>query len=102
PSVAGRLVEVPASRLPNDNEVGETVNCATPVPVKPMASGVLTALLTTEMLPGTEVPELGVNCAVYVTLCPTDSVIGSVTPVTPNADPVTLIWEIVALAVPVF
>ena len=102
PKVAGRLVELPSSTLPNDSEVGDIVNCAIPVPVKPIVSGVLAALLTTDIVPETELPEDGVNCAVQVTLCPTDNVIGSVTPVTLNADPETLICEIVALAAPVF
>ena len=68
PKVAGNVAEFPSSKLPNEREVGDIVNCATPVPVRPIVSGVLTALLTTEMLPETELPEMGVNCTVYVTL----------------------------------
>lgn len=74
--------------------------CA-PVPESDTLNGEFTALLTIETLPVTAPYVPGVNVALNEVFCPAASMNGTDSPLMLNALPLTLVWDIVALALPV-
>lgn len=83
--------------------VGEAANpgCV-PAPVNAIVRGEFGALLETEILPLAFPTDVGENCAVKFILCPGWIVCPFGEPLIVNPAPVTLAWEIVTLADPVF
>src|SRR5579863_3322740 len=72
-----------------------------PVPERGSLLGELVALLTTARLPFTAPTAVGEKSTFRLVFCPAGRVYGKLRPVTLYPDPVTGIWEIVTLAVPV-
>jgi hypothetical protein len=75
---------------------------AIPVPVRLIPSGELGALLTKEIEPVELVAAVGVKTALKLALLPGAMVNGVVNPVKLKPLPVTLAWETVRLALPLF
>jgi len=85
--------------------VGVAASCgcgAMPLPLVAMASGVLDALLTSEIEPVTFPADVGANTTLNVAFWPAAMLIGSVRPEMLKPAPVTFALEIVRLALPPF
>lgn len=94
---------VPMTTLPKLALAGVTANCAwMPAPLKAMVVGELLALFATETLPVTLPAADGEKVTLRGALCPAARVNGVVIPLAAKPLPVTLIWEILKLAVPAF
>jgi hypothetical protein len=98
--------EVPVVTLPKLNPVGLMPRvriAAIPVPLSATGGGELEALLTMETLPDTAPTEVGRKVTVIVVCCPAFTFKGNVNPLTvKKAEPVSVTWVIVKVAVPVF
>ena len=99
-----RELLLPTLTLPKLKLVGFAVItyvAATPVPLSATAKGDPGALLVIDMLPLTLPAAVGAKAALNATLAPAATVCAE-SPVWLKPTPVTLTWEIVRLAVPVF
>src|SRR5216684_4550154 len=74
---------------------------ATPMPLRPTDVGEVGALLTIEMLPEAEPTEVGWKATVIVVCCPALTFKGSENPLTVKAEPVSVNWVMLNVAVPV-
>jgi hypothetical protein len=93
----------PSTTLPKLNVVGDTLSSAcTPVPVNATVNGESLASLVTVIVPVAIAVAVGANPTVSVTLCDAFTLAGTVTPLTLNPAPLALIFEILAVAFPVF
>jgi hypothetical protein len=94
---------LPRFTLPKLRLVGFAVSrkvALTPVPLRPIISGELGALLISETVPVTLPAALGLKAALNVALLPAAMVSGTVRPVMLKPLPDTVAWEIVTLALP--
>ena len=104
-SVTLFALALPVFTLPKLKFAGlaETVtDAATPVPLSATAAGVLDALLVMLTMPVKPPAAAGANCALKVVLFPAAIDDGVVRPVTLYPAPLTPIWLIVNVLVPVF
>ena len=95
----------PTATFPKFTLLGITVSCAngaTPVPVRVIAVGELSASLVTVKVPEEPPEEDGAKRICKVTLCPAAMEYRGVPLVMENAEPETLVWETLTAAVPVF
>jgi len=96
---------VPVVMLPKLRLVGlipRVSVAAIPDPLRLTDVGEVGALLTMEMLPEAVPTTVGENATVMVVCCPAFRLSGSVNPLTLNAEPVSFIWVMLMVAVPVF
>jgi len=94
---------LPRFTLPKLRPVGFAVSkkvAVTPVPLRPIVSGELGALLTSVTVPVTLPAALGLKATLNVALLPAAMVSGTVMPVRLKPFPDTVAWEIVTLALP--
>jgi hypothetical protein len=98
------LTLVPVVTLPKSNAVGVRISWpwAVPVPESDTVNVGLEALESTVIPPFALTADCGANTALKVTLAPGLSVSGTFSPPMLNPVPVTVAWEIVTLAPPVF
>ena len=95
---------VPMVTLPKLRLVGLMPSvkvAATAEPLTLTELGEVGALLTIEMLPDAVPADAGLNVTVMVSFCPALTLEGNENPLALNPAPVTLIWLIVKVAVPV-
>lgn len=95
---------VPIVMLPKLRLVGLTFSvkvAAIPEPLRLTEVGEVGALLKMEILPDTVPTDVGVKATVIVDCCPAFTLNGSENPLTLKAAPVTLIWVMLKVAVPV-
>ena len=104
-SVTPSELLLPTSTLPKSRllvlALSDVVD-AMPLPLVAIASGVLGALLTSEIEPVTFPADVGANTTLNVALWPAAMLIGSARPEVLNPAPVTFALEIVTLTVPTF
>jgi hypothetical protein len=97
------VASLPTVTVPKLTDDGVIVSAeAFPDPVQSAVSAELEPLAVTVSAPDSVEVDVGLNVAVTLALCPAATVAGSVRPESVTPFPVTLTFEIVALALPEF
>ena len=89
--------------MPKLTEPGTTDICGwTPTPASEIDSGEFAAVLITDAIPVAFPATVGVNVTLKLAACPADNVTIGAEPLRVKPLPVTLTWEMLTVALPVF